>query len=331
MQQWTQPRFYFVLSHEQFPVPDLVEFGVAAEEAGFDGISTSDHFQPWQDNQGHAGLAWVTLAALARGTSRLEFGTAVTCPTYRYQPAIVAEAFASLSLLAPGRVYLGVGSGEALNELAACGGWGEYEERTDRMIEAVRVIRDLWTGRRVEHRGRYYQVQGMLYDPPAHPIPLYIAASGKESMEVAGRHGDGLITDPKTVEDQELREAYERAARGAGKDPAAMPMLVEQYVIAGDQEEAQRWAPLWRFHPKGFSKEMLYDPDPRSIQRKAEEIPLEDTLKGWIVSPDPDAHVQELRKLLDAGVTTITIHSPQQDQKRVIEFYGREVLPRLRS
>jgi TAT-translocated FGD2 family F420-dependent dehydrogenase len=330
MQTWSKPRFYFTLSHEQFSTRELIDLGLAAERAGFDGISTSDHFQPWQDNQGHAGMAWVTLAALARSTTRLQLGTAVTCPTYRYQPAIVAQAFATLSQLAPGRIYLGVGSGEALNELAASGGWGEFEERTERMVEAVQLIRELWTGERVEHQGRYYQVQGKLYDPPAQPIPLYIAASGKHAMNVVGRHGDGLISDPESVQDQELRTAYEQAVRDAGKDPQNMSILVEQFVIAGDQEEGRRWAPLWRFHPRGFSKDMLYDPDPRSIQRKAQEIPLEETLQGWTVSPDPAVHVQALRGVLESGVSAITIHSPQQDQQRVIEFFGRDVLPRLR-
>src|SRR5206468_4129143 len=128
--------------------------------------------QPWQDNQGHAGFAWATLAALAQRTSRLRMGTAVTCPSFRYQPAVVAQAFATLSQLAPGRVYLGVGSGEALNEQAAAGGWGEYEERAERLVEAVTIIRRLWSGQKVEHRGRHFQVQGRLYDPPARPIPL---------------------------------------------------------------------------------------------------------------------------------------------------------------
>ncbi|HEY7295887.1 MAG TPA: TIGR03557 family F420-dependent LLM class oxidoreductase, partial [Dehalococcoidia bacterium] len=162
----------YVLSHEQFPVPSLIECAVAAERAGFDAVWTSDHFHPWQDNEGHAGYAWVTLAALGQRTSRLLYGTAVTCPTYRYRPAEVAEAFASLSLLNPGRVFLGVGTGEALNELPAGGGWGDYQERADRLAEAVEIIRKLWTGEWVAHRGRYYTVENArLYDTPAQPIP----------------------------------------------------------------------------------------------------------------------------------------------------------------
>src|ERR1700704_2769168 len=167
------PRIGFVLSHEQFAAPQLLEFGVAAEEAGFDQVWTSDHFHPWQDNQGHSGQAWITLAAIGQRTVSIPFGTGVTCPGLRYRPAIVAQAFASLAVLSPGRVFLGVGSGEALNEVPAGGGWGEAEERLDRMIEAVRVIRELWTGEWVRHTGKHYHVENArIYDPPPQPVPI---------------------------------------------------------------------------------------------------------------------------------------------------------------
>src|SRR5690348_10631884 len=142
----TQPRVGFVLAHEQFPAPRLVELGVSAEQAGFDELWTSDHFHPWQDNQSHAGQAWITLAALGQRTHSVRFGTGVTCPTFRYRPPIVAQAFASLGVFYPGRVFLGVGSGEALNEQPAGGGWADAHERSERMREAVEVIRKLWTG-----------------------------------------------------------------------------------------------------------------------------------------------------------------------------------------
>jgi F420-dependent hydroxymycolic acid dehydrogenase len=146
----------FTLAHEQFPVPELVQLGQAAEAAGFDLVSTSDHFQPWQPNEGYAGLAWVTLSVLGQQTSRLGMGTAVTCPSFRYHPPIVAEAFATLGLLYPGRVFLGLGSGEALNETAATGAWAPWPERSARLIEATGVIRALWTGEPVDHQGHYY-------------------------------------------------------------------------------------------------------------------------------------------------------------------------------
>jgi TAT-translocated FGD2 family F420-dependent dehydrogenase len=324
--------FGFVLAHEQFPVPELVEYGIAAEQAGFDAVWASDHFHPWQDNQGHAGFAWTTLAALGQRTARIALGTGVTCPTYRYNPAIVAAAFASLSLLYPGRVFLGVGTGEAMNEVPTGGGWGAYAERAARLVEAVRVIRQLWTGDWVSHDGRYYHLKdARLYDPPPQAVPIYVAAAGPQSMRLAGEHGDGLITNATMAATQELRAAFAEGARAAGKDPAALPILVEHFVVVGDRQEAERWARLWWFEPKA-GKGLQNDPDPRSIQRRAEtEIPLAEVYGDWQSGEDPDGHVEAIEKLLASGVTHVFVHSPQGDQKRVIDFYAREVLPRLRG
>jgi TAT-translocated FGD2 family F420-dependent dehydrogenase len=314
------------LPHEQFPVPKLIEFSVLAEQAGFAAVWASDHFQPWQDNQGHCGLAWVTLAALGQRTQRLLLGTGVTCPSYRYRPQIVAQAFASLGLLYPGRVFLGVGAGEAVNEIPGGGGWGDYEERAARMEEAVTLIRRLWTGEWVRHQGRYYPVdQARLYDVPSQPVPIYVAAGGPKSMALAGKIGDGLVSQ---ASQPELRQAFEQGAQAAGKQPASMPILVEQYVVVGDRHEAERWAPLWRFLPRSAS--YLNDPDPRSIQRRAEQdVPLEQAYSTWVVSEDPQAHLQALEKLIDGGVTHIFLHFPQQDQAKVIKFYSEQVLPKL--
>ncbi len=324
-----RPIIGFVLSAEQFRVDELVELAPAAEQAGFDAVWTSDHFQPWQDNQGHASHAWVTLAATGQRTQRILMGTGVTCPTYRYNPAIVAEAFASLGILAPGRVFLGVGSGEALNEAASGGGWGDFKERNERVVEAVELIRQLWSGERVEHQGEYYQVHARLYDIPSSPVPIYLAASGEESMRSAGKHGDGLVTDAERAVQPELRQAFEDGARSAGKDPANLAIVAEQMVIVGDESVAQQYVPLWRFMPKAWD---LYvdDPDPRDIQRRAEQdVPLEEVYGSWPVSEDPRVHVDALQKLIEGGVTHIFVHSCQPDQRRVIEFYGSEVLPKL--
>ncbi len=326
----SQPTIGLALPHEQFTVPQLIDLGVQAEQAGFHAISASDHFQPWQDNQGHAGLAWVTLAALGQRTRRVLMGTGVTCPTYRYRPQIVAEAFASLGLLYPGRIFLGVGSGEALNEVPGGGGWGNYRERAARLEEAVDLIRKLWTGEWVKFQGRYYLAdQSRLYDVPRPPVPIYVAAGGPKSMALAGKIGDGLISDGSRATRPELRQAFEQGARAAGKDPASMPVLAEQMVVVGSKQEAERGAALWRYMPKAWER-YVSDPDPRSIQRRAErDIPLEETYRSWVVSEDPDAHVQALQKLIDGGVTHIFLHSPQADQARVIQFYGEQVLPRL--
>jgi F420-dependent hydroxymycolic acid dehydrogenase len=277
----------FMLAHEQFVVPELIRLGAAAERAGFDLLATSDHFQPWQANERHAGQAWVTLGALGQQTRGIWMGPTVTCPTLRYHPAVVAEAFATLGQLYPGRIFLGLGSGEALNEQAATGQWPAWRERWDRLIEAVSIIRQLWSGQPVQHKGTHYTVNGRLYDIPAKPIPLLLAANGPKAMKLAGEHGDGLVTDPKTW--QESKTEWESGARAAGKNPA-------------------------------------------QIERRAQsELPLSKVYGDWTVSRDPTAHIEAINKLFDSGVSIVNVHSGQPDQQKVIEFYGKEVVPRLKA
>jgi TAT-translocated FGD2 family F420-dependent dehydrogenase len=318
-----------MLAHEQFTVPQVVDLGAAASRAGFQVLSTSDHIQPWQANEGHAGCAWVSMGALGARAPQSWMGTTVTCPTLRYNPAVVAEAFASLSLLYPGRVFLGVGSGEALNEESVTGVWPKWQERWDRLIEAIAIIRQLWTGQDVSHKGTYYTVNAKLCDPPARPIPLLTAANGRKSMRLAGLHGDGLITDPLTW--KQHKAAWESGAREAGKNPADMPVLVEQFVVVGDENDAKRPAELWRFIPKAFKG--YYDiRDPAEIQQEAEaQLPFDKVIDGWAISTDPAKHIAKARELFDSGVTIVNIHTGQADQKRVIDFYGNHVLPAFRQ
>jgi|HubBroStandDraft_6_1064221.scaffolds.fasta_scaffold65635_2 TAT-translocated FGD2 family F420-dependent dehydrogenase len=319
----------FMLAHEQFPVPELIRLGAAAEKAGFDLVSTSDHFQPWQANEQHSGQAWVTLGALGQQTRRIWMGTTVTCPTLRYHPAVVAEAFATLSQLYPGRIFLGLGSGEALNEQAATGSWPAWRERWDRLIEAVHIVRQLWTGQRLQHKGTHYTVDGKLYDPPTQPVPLLLAANGPKAMKLAGAHGDGLITDPQTW--RQYRSEWESGARSAGKTPASMPVLVEAFVVVGGESEARASAKLWNFIPKAF-KGYQNIPDPAQIEHRAEaELPLPKVYADWTVSSDPAAHVKAVTELFDSGATIVNIHSGQTNQQKVIDFYGTEVLPKVRS
>jgi TAT-translocated FGD2 family F420-dependent dehydrogenase len=319
----------FMLAHEQFNAPELIRLGAAAERAGFDLLATSDHFQPWQANERHAGEAWVTLGALGQQTRHIWMGPTVTCPTLRYNPAVVAEAFATLSQLYPGRIFLGLGSGEALNEQAATGQWPAWRERWDRLIEAVTIIRRLWSGEPLQHKGTHYTVNGKLYDTPPAPIPLLLAANGPKAMKLAGQHGDGLITDPKTW--QESKAEWESGARAAGKNPAQMPVLVEAFVVVGEQSDAQTAARLWNFIPKAF-KGYHNIRDPAQIERQAQsELPLPKVYGDWTVSRDPAVHVQAIQKLFDSGVSIVNIHSGQPDQQKVIEFYGKEVVPHLKN
>ncbi len=325
----TRPFVGYHCGSEQFPPAELVELAVEAERAGFQGVTVSDHFHPWQDNQGHAGHAWVTLAAIGARTERLLMGTGVTCPTYRVHPAQVAHAFATLGVLYPGRVFLGVGTGEAVNE-APFASWGGYGERAERLVEAVELIRKLWSGTWVDFDGQYYQARGAkLYDVPSTPVPLYVAASGVRSARIAGAHGDGWITDQLTIRRGEAqRIGFAEAARGAGKNPDEMPKLVELWAIVGEREDAIEAARRWRFL-LAFN-EVVDIADPREVQRVAEARVLpEQVADAWVVSRDPDVHIAAVRELDAAGATHIFLHSPQPDQRVAIEFYGMYVLPRL--
>jgi TAT-translocated FGD2 family F420-dependent dehydrogenase len=326
------PAIYYALAGEQFTPPELVEQGVAAERAGFDGVWASDHFQPWQVNEGHASFAWVTLAALTQRTTRITFGTGVTCPTFRYRPAVVAQAWASLSHLAPGRVFLGLGAGENLNEGAAGGGWGSYAERASRLVEAVVIIRGLWTGEHQHVEGRVWNLDGKLYDPPTSKIPIYIAAGGPKSARLAARYGDGLITGASLLKhDAELRSAWEAGLRESGKAPGSQPILVEHWAVVGGDAEARAAAEKWRFTPRAWEHGFHDNISPRDIQTRSEaEIDLESVYKDWAVSTNPQDHVDAFRQLTDKGATHIVVHVALPNQSEVIDFFGKEVLPSMK-
>jgi TAT-translocated FGD2 family F420-dependent dehydrogenase len=307
----------------------LLELGIAADQAGFDILAVSDHLQPWQANEAHSGQAWVTMSAIGQRTRHIRMGTTVTCPTFRYNPAVVAEAFASLSLLYPGRIFLGIGSGEALNEEAAVGSWPKWDERSERLVEAAEIIRKLWQGEPVAHDGKYYQVNARLYDPPSKRIPLLMAGNGPKAMRRCGQFADGLITDPKTW--KESKTEFEKGARDAGKDPMRLPVFIEQYVVVGDKKDAEQAAQLWRFGPKAW-KPYFNVRDPQIIEQRANaEVPLETVYADWPVGTDRDRHIECLTRLFESGATGVHIHSGQPDQRRVIDFYGKQVLPKVRK
>jgi F420-dependent hydroxymycolic acid dehydrogenase len=319
------------LAAEQFTPAEIVELGVAAEAGGFDALSISDHFHPWQANQGHAVHAWMALAAIGQRTNRLLLGTGVTCPTYRVHPSQVAHAFATLGSLYPGRVVLGLGTGEALNEQSATGQWGPYRERAARLVEAIGLIRRLWSGEWIDFDGEYFTVRNArIFDLPSEPVPIYVAASGEKSAAIAGRESDGWITDPYTARKRDdVCSAFEQGARDAGKDPSKLARVVELWCVAGAREEALAAAPLWQFLP--IFNDVVNVADPREVQRiSMEKSSPERAVNGWLVSPDPADHVQGIEDLVARGATHIFIHTPQPDQRKVIDFYAKGVLPALR-
>jgi len=313
-----------VLSHEQFRTDQLVAQAQAAERAGFRYAWASDHIQPWQDDEGHSMFPWLMLALVGSNTSHISFGTGVTCPTYRYNPATVAQAFASLAILYPERVFLGVGTGERLNEQAATNMFGSYTERHDRLVEAITLIRRLWNGSRISFSGRYFQTNAVkLYDTPPTPPPIFVAASGPKSATLAGRYGDGWITQSRDLRNPKLLAAFRAGAQASGRDPATLGKRAELFAVVGDNNDATRAAALWRFTAGAVDQ-----PNPAEIQRAAAANPIEKVLATWTVGTDAGPHIAALQGVLDAGAIPF-LHFPQRDPVSAIDFYGTHVLPKL--
>ncbi|MEJ2859067.1 MULTISPECIES: glucose-6-phosphate dehydrogenase (coenzyme-F420) [unclassified Saccharothrix] len=323
-------------SAEQFGPRELVEYAVLAEEVGLDSVTVSDHFLPWRHEGGHAPFALSWLSAVGERTKRVTLGTSVLTPTFRYNPAVIAQAFATLALLYPNRVFLGVGSGEALNEIAVSGReWPEFKERFARLREAVRLIRELWTQDNVNFDGEYYQlVNANIYDRPEQPVPIYIAAGGPTVAKYAGRAGDGFIcTSGKGMElyTEQLLPAVAAGAEAAGRDAAEVDRMIE-IKLSYDRDPAQAlentrfWAPLSltpeQKHSVGSAEEM---------ERLADELPIEQVAKRWIVASDPEEALAQIQPYVDAGLNHLVFHGPGHDQERFLTQFAEDVLPLLRK
>jgi coenzyme F420-dependent glucose-6-phosphate dehydrogenase len=322
-------------SNEQFAPRELLEYSVLAEECGFDSVFVSDHLQPWRHDGGHAPFAMSWLGALGASTSRIVMGTSVLTPTFRYHPAIVAQAFATLGCLYPGRVVLGMGSGESMNEVPLGIEWPDGKERFGRFREAVRLIRELWAGERVSFEGEYYRTdKATIYDLPEQPVPLWLAASGPAATRFAGRAGDGYITtsgkDAALYTDT-LLPAVKEGAEKAGRSIADIEMMIEVKVsFDHDLDEAMRATHFWG--ALGLTPEQKQGvEDPVEMQRLADELSVEQTAKRFIVSDDPDEHVERIKTYLDLGFNHLVFHAPGPDQEKFLRLYGQEILPRLRA
>jgi coenzyme F420-dependent glucose-6-phosphate dehydrogenase len=312
----------YALSCEEHGPRDLVRFARRAEQAGFPFALISDHFHPWTDRQGHSPFAWSVIGAVAQATERLRLGTGVTCPTVRVHPAIVAHAAATTAALMPGRFFLGVGTGENLNEHIFGDHWPSAAVRREMLEEAVTVIRRLWSGELVEHRGRHYTVENArLYTLPDEPPPIMVAAGGHEAAQLAGRIGDGYIgTSPQS----DLIEAFD-AAGGAGK-PRYGQVTV---CYADDEARARRTAYEWwpTIAISGELGQVL--PQPAHFEQAAENV-TEDDVAGLIAcGPDPERHIEMISRFADAGYDHVYVHQVGPDQDGFFEFYERDVLPRL--
>ena len=321
-------------SAEQFGPRELVELAAHAEDRGFDSVWISDHLQPWRHSDGHAPFSPTWLGAAGERTRRVELGTSVLTPTFRYHPVVVAQAFGTLGCLYPGRVRLGIGTGEAMNEVPLGIEWPEFKERFARLREAVDLIRRLWRGELVDFDGDYYRARGAtIYDRPAEEVPIFVAAGGGVVAKYAGRAGDGFICTSGKGEElyrDTLLPAVREGAGAASRDFEAIEKMIEVKVsFDSDRERALADTRIWAaLALPGEDKAGIYDP--REMERRAEGVAHE-AHRRFLVSSDPDEHLEQLRPYLELGFRHLVFHAPGDDQRRFLDLYAEQVLPRLRA
>jgi coenzyme F420-dependent glucose-6-phosphate dehydrogenase len=323
-------------SAEQFGPRDLVEYSVLAEQVGLDSVMVSDHFQPWRHQGGHAPFSFAWMAAVGERTERVVLGTSVLTATFRYNPAVVAQAFGTLGSLYPGRILLGVGSGEALNEVAVARiEWPAFKERFARLREAIDLMRKLWSEERVTFEGEYYQTtDATVYDRPEGGVPIYIAAGGPVMAKYVGKQGDGFIcTSGKGMElyTEKLLPAVAEGAEQVGRDTGDIDKMIE-IKLSYDPDPAQAlentrfWAPLSLTPEQKAGIE-----DPAEMEKAADALPIEQVARRWIVTSDPADAVEQIKPYVEAGFNHLVFHGPGHDQERFLRSFSEQVVPGLRE
>lgn len=312
----------YALSSEEHEPNDLVRYARRAEEVGFSFALISDHYHPWVDKQGHSPFVWSVIGGIAHTTRRLRLGTGVTCPTIRIHPAIIAQAAATAAAMMPGRFFLGVGTGENLNEHILGDRWPPHDIRLEMLEEAVSIIRLLWEGGEQSHWGIYYTVENArLYTLPDELPAIMVAGSGPSAADGAGRFGDGLIS---TAPEAELVQAFEEAG-GSGKPRYG------QLTVCWARNEAEAQQTAYEIWPNsGLKGELSQElATPAHFEQAAKMIKPEDIAKEVICGPDPERHREGIRKFIEAGYDHVYIHQIGPDQEGFFQFYQREVLPKL--
>lgn len=317
---------------EQFHPTELLGWCEQAEAAGFSaGFMVSEHFQPWTPQQGNAAFAWTFMGALGQRTS-LPFGVAVTCPGFRYHPAVVAHAAATLGAMYPGRFWLGLGAGEALNEHVIGGEWPEIGVRSAMLFEAIEVIKKLFSGDVVKHDGEYFTLESAkLYTRPAHPVPIYVATAGPYNAKRTGRHADGMIT--VGAADEKIAMLWEKFGEGAvdeGKDPSVMPKLLQIHV-SWAETHAEAEANAVREWPNGgmaFPKQDIRNPE--DFANMAKLVRPEHFANRVLISADLDEHAAHIQKFVEMGFDEVHLHNVGRNQAEFIAAFGKRVLPQLR-
>ena len=323
-------------SAEQFGPSDLLRYSVLAEQLGFDSVFISDHFQPWRHTGGHAPYSLSWLGALGASTSRILMGTSVLTPTFRYHPSLIAQAFGTLGCLFPERLILGVGTGESLNEVPALGMvWPEPKERTARLKESITLIRQLWREERVSFAGTYYRTENAtIYDRPDAMPALYVAGAGPLISRYAGQVADGFICTsgkaPELYRDTLLPNVV-AGIEAAGRPAGALDMMIEMKVsfdtdLQRARDDTRHWAALALTPEEKMSVE-----DPLEMERLADQLPAVRTAKRWIVSSDPDEHVEKIMAYVALGFRHLVFHGPGPDQERFLKLYSQHILPRVRA
>ena len=315
------PELGYALSSEEHAPLDLVRHARAAEEAGFTFALVSDHYHPWIDAQGESPFVWSVIGGIAEATERLTLGTGVTCPTIRLHPAIVAQAAATSAAMMPGRFFLGVGTGENLNEHILGDHWPVPDERLEMLEEAIAVIRTLWQGGYQTYRGKHYTVEkARLYTLPDERPPIAVAAAQPNAAELAARAGDGFVG---VAPDKELLQTYEQAG---GNGPRYGQLTV---CWAESEEEAKKTAhEVWpNAAIKGDLSQEL--PNPEHFEQAAEMVSPEDVAETVVCGPDADLHLEKIREYEQAGYTHVYVHQVGRDQEGFFRFYREEILPRL--
>jgi coenzyme F420-dependent glucose-6-phosphate dehydrogenase len=324
-------RYWVQLATEQFRPSELVDQAIEAERAGFDGVNVSDHFQPWWE-PGESGQAWTLLGAIGQATSRAELGTGVTAPVHRYHPAVVAQFAATLEELNPRRAFLGIGSGESLNESPAGMDWPGTDEQVRRMEEALGIIDRLLDGERVDHDGNFFRTKGAyLHTRPERRPPVYVSAFGPDAAGVAASLGDGLWTLAHPESAPELIDAYRDACDDAGKEPGEIILQVGMSWAEAD-DAALEGARVWKAtQPQEYFTDDWHDP--KAMYENAErEVSDEEFAQSYIIGRDSELHVQRIREVEQLGATIVCIQNGSgSDPLRALQVYGAQVLPELKG
>jgi coenzyme F420-dependent glucose-6-phosphate dehydrogenase len=319
-------------AHEQYSMHQLLKFVIEAEKGGFTTTMTSDHFHPWWHDNAYSNFTWIWIAAAAEHTKRMQFVTGVTAPVYRYHPAIIAQAFASLDVLYPGRIQLGLGSGEAMNESPLGFDWPRARSRLTRVREAIQIIRELWEGKNdgfVNYNGEYFLIRNAkLYTPPVKPIPIYMAATGQQAAKVAAKYSDGLISYLRPVEAGNVIRLFDSTAEKEGRNQNSLEKIAEYKVsFADDYDQAFKSTAFWR----ATLIKNVFDSDtsdPRKLQRKAEkEVPDEKLKQAIQITTSIEDCIKSLEEYFKAGFTRVYVHSTSPDEIKFIQEFSKKVLP----